>query len=109
MKVARLHAAGDLRLAEEAVPRPEPGMSLVRVSAVGICGSDLHWGGGGGVRGAHVRPLPVRGAWGAGGGEGGPRRGGAGGGGQWERCGPPRAVRGGVRDPGTPRRCARDA
>jgi L-iditol 2-dehydrogenase len=43
MKVARLHAAGDIRLADESVPVPEPGMSLVRVTAVGICGSDLHW------------------------------------------------------------------
>jgi len=43
MKVARLHAAEDLRLADEPVPEPGPGMSLVRVTAVGICGSDLHW------------------------------------------------------------------
>jgi L-iditol 2-dehydrogenase len=43
MKVARLHAAADIRLAEEPVPGPAPGMSLVRVTAAGICGSDLHW------------------------------------------------------------------
>lgn len=43
MKVARLHAAGDIRLSDEPVPEPEPGMSLVRVTAAGICGSDLHW------------------------------------------------------------------
>jgi L-iditol 2-dehydrogenase len=43
MKVARLHAAGDIRLTDEPVPVPGPGMSLVRVTAVGICGSDLHW------------------------------------------------------------------
>ena len=24
-------------------PAPEPGTTLVRVTAVGICGSDLHW------------------------------------------------------------------
>jgi L-iditol 2-dehydrogenase len=43
MRVARLHAVGDLRVADEPIPVPEPGSSLVRVTAVGICGSDLHW------------------------------------------------------------------
>jgi L-iditol 2-dehydrogenase len=43
MRVARLHGAEDLRLADEPVPEPADGMSLVRVTAVGICGSDLHW------------------------------------------------------------------
>jgi L-iditol 2-dehydrogenase len=45
MRVARLHAVGDLRLADEPVPAPGPGETLVRVTAVGICGSDLHWWG----------------------------------------------------------------
>lgn len=43
MKAARLHAVGDLRVSEEATPQPGPGECLVRVTAVGICGSDLHW------------------------------------------------------------------
>jgi L-iditol 2-dehydrogenase len=43
MRVARLHGRGDLRLADEPVPQPGPGEVLVRVTAVGICGSDLHW------------------------------------------------------------------
>lgn len=43
MKAARLHGAGDIRLSEEPVPEPGPGTCLVRVTAVGICGSDLHW------------------------------------------------------------------
>jgi L-iditol 2-dehydrogenase len=43
MNVARLHAVGDLRTAQEPMPVPAAGMSLVRVTAVGICGSDLHW------------------------------------------------------------------
>ncbi|HWG64313.1 MAG TPA: alcohol dehydrogenase catalytic domain-containing protein [Streptosporangiaceae bacterium] len=43
MRAARLHAVGDLRLADEPVPVPAAGESLVRVTAVGICGSDLHW------------------------------------------------------------------
>jgi L-iditol 2-dehydrogenase len=40
---ARLYGARDLRLAEEPDPVPRAGESLVRVDAVGICGSDLHW------------------------------------------------------------------
>jgi L-iditol 2-dehydrogenase len=43
MKVARLHGVGDLRLHDEPQPTPGPGDVLVRVSAVGLCGSDLHW------------------------------------------------------------------
>ena len=43
MRTARLHAVGDLRVTDEPVPEAEPGMSLVQVTAVGICGSDLHW------------------------------------------------------------------
>src|SRR5437764_653561 len=35
MKAARLHAVGDLRLDDEPVPEPGPGMSLVRGTAVG--------------------------------------------------------------------------
>lgn len=43
MKAARIHGAGDMRLHEEPVPVPGAGEALVRVTAVGICGSDLHW------------------------------------------------------------------
>ncbi len=43
MRAVRLHGVGDLRLADEPVPVPGPGEALVRVTAVGICGSDLHW------------------------------------------------------------------
>ena len=43
MRAARLHTVGDLRVADEPVPSAGPGMSLVQVTAVGICGSDLHW------------------------------------------------------------------
>ena len=42
-EVAPPPRAGDLRLADEARPVPGPGEALVRVTAVGICGSDLHW------------------------------------------------------------------
>ncbi|MGP7996803.1 MAG: zinc-dependent alcohol dehydrogenase [Streptosporangiaceae bacterium] len=58
MRAARLHAVGDLRVADEPVPVPGPGSSLVRVSAVGICGSDLHWWDEGGIGDATLsRPL----------------------------------------------------
>ena len=43
MRSLRLHGPGDLRLQDEAPPIPGPGEELVRVDAVGICGSDLHW------------------------------------------------------------------
>jgi L-iditol 2-dehydrogenase len=58
MRAARLHSVGDLRLTDEPVPVPGPGESLVEVSAVGICGSDLHWWDEGGIGDATLsRPL----------------------------------------------------
>ena len=58
MRAARLHAAGEIRLADEPVPAPEPGTTLVRVTAVGICGSDLHWWSESGIGDARLhRPL----------------------------------------------------
>jgi L-iditol 2-dehydrogenase len=58
MRVARLHGRGDLRLHDEERPRPRPGEALVRVRAVGLCGSDLHWFSEGGIAEARVgRPF----------------------------------------------------
>jgi L-iditol 2-dehydrogenase len=75
MLAARLHGTGDLRVGREAAPGPGPGTSLVRVSAVGICGSDLHWWDEAGIGDAVLeRPL-VLGHEGAGVVEDGPRRG----------------------------------
>ncbi|MCG6922791.1 MAG: zinc-binding dehydrogenase [Acidobacteria bacterium] len=58
MKVARLHGAGDLRLHDEPRPTPGPGETLLRVEAVGLCGSDLHWFEEGSIGGVPLtRPL----------------------------------------------------
>jgi L-iditol 2-dehydrogenase len=58
MQVVRLHSAGDLRLHDEPMPSPGPGESLVRVSAVSICGSDIHWFAEGGIGDACIKqPL----------------------------------------------------
>ena len=58
MRAVRLHGIGDLRAGEEPVPGVEPGMTLVRVTAVGICGSDLHWWDEGAIGDAKLtRPL----------------------------------------------------
>ena len=58
MKALRLHAVGDLRLHDEADPASIAGESLVRVTAVGLCGSDRHWFADGGIGDATLtRPL----------------------------------------------------
>ena len=58
MRALRLHGAGDLRLHDEPDPQPRPGHSLIKVGAVGLCGSDLHWFGEGGIGDARIeRPL----------------------------------------------------
>lgn len=79
MRVARLYGTGDIRVTEEpepaAGPGPAAGDALVRVSAVGICGSDLHWWTEGAIGDATLsRPL-VLGHEGAGVVAAGPRRG----------------------------------
>ena len=51
---ARFHAARDVRLAEEPMPVPGAGESLVRITAVGLCGSDLHWYDEGGIGDARI-------------------------------------------------------
>lgn len=43
MRVVRLHSQGELRLHDEPEPVPLAGEELLRVKAVGVCGSDLHW------------------------------------------------------------------
>jgi L-iditol 2-dehydrogenase len=58
MKVLRLHGTQDFRLHNESRPEPGPGESLVRVTAVGVCGSDVHWFEDGGIGDARLtQPL----------------------------------------------------
>ncbi|MBN2549697.1 MAG: zinc-binding dehydrogenase [Anaerolineales bacterium] len=58
MLSVRLFGSGDLRIQEEPVPAPKQGEKLVRVKAVGVCGSDLHWFEDGGIGDAQLkRPL----------------------------------------------------
>lgn len=58
MRTVRLHGPGRLLLADEADPEVPPGFAAVRITAVGICGSDLHWYLEGGIGDAQLdRPL----------------------------------------------------
>jgi L-iditol 2-dehydrogenase len=58
VRAARLHGPRDVRLHDEERPRPGPGEALVRVEAVGLCGSDLHWYEEGGIGGSRItRPV----------------------------------------------------
>jgi L-iditol 2-dehydrogenase len=72
MKVARLHGMGDLRLDDEDLPLSQLDESLVRVTAVGLCGSDLHWFAEAGIGDARLRAPLVLGHEFAGVVEGGP-------------------------------------
>jgi L-iditol 2-dehydrogenase len=69
---ARFHAARDVRLAEEPAPVPAAGESLVRITAVGLCGSDLHWYDEGGIGDSRITDPIVGGHEMAGVVEGGP-------------------------------------
>ena len=58
MRVVRLKGPGLIEVIDEPRPEAGPGESLVRVGAVGLCGSDLHWFGQGGIGDALLsRPL----------------------------------------------------
>lgn len=58
MLALRLHPDRQLRLHEEPVPTPGPAEALIRITAVGLCGSDRHWLVDGGIGDAVLRaPL----------------------------------------------------
>jgi|WetSurMetagenome_2_1015567.scaffolds.fasta_scaffold87716_2 L-iditol 2-dehydrogenase len=76
MQAARVHGAEKLQLHDEPMPVPGPGEALVRVTAVGVCGSDVHWWKEGHIGGDWiVKPL-ILGHECAGVIESGPRKGG---------------------------------
>jgi L-iditol 2-dehydrogenase len=54
MDALRLHGAGDIRLHTEPDPLRGPDEELVRITAVGLCGSDLHWFEDGGIGDSRV-------------------------------------------------------
>jgi L-iditol 2-dehydrogenase len=72
---ARLHGAHDVRVADEPTPEPKPGESLIRIEAVGLCGSDLHWFEDGAIGDAILAAPVVPGHEFAGTAETGPHRG----------------------------------
>jgi len=43
MKAAMLHKAQDMRIEEIPDPKPKPNEALVRLRAIGVCGSDVHY------------------------------------------------------------------
>jgi L-iditol 2-dehydrogenase len=49
VKSVRLHGTGDLQLHEEEIPVDGVEEKLIRVTSVGVCGSDLHWFSEGGI------------------------------------------------------------
>ncbi len=58
MKTLRLFGIHDLRLVDEPVPTPATGEELLKVTSVGICGSDVHWFAEGGIGGVPLaQPL----------------------------------------------------
>lgn len=75
MTAARLHGAGDVRTHAEAIPAVGVGQELVRVTAVGLCGSDLHWFSEAGIGDSRLSRPVVPGHEFAGVIEGGPRHG----------------------------------
>jgi L-iditol 2-dehydrogenase len=57
MKTARLHGLRDIRLDDIPTPDPGPGEALIRVRAMGVCGSDVHFYVDGRI-GDDIAPLP---------------------------------------------------
>lgn len=61
MHVARLYGVRDIRVCDEPIPVPSADETLVRVTAIGICGSDLHWFDEGGIGDARLAEPMVLG------------------------------------------------
>jgi L-iditol 2-dehydrogenase len=60
MKVAKLHGVHDFRVEQAPMPEPGPGEVVLRVRAVGLCGSDVHYYKEGGIGDATVNePMTI--------------------------------------------------
>ncbi len=59
MKQVNVHGPDDVRIDEVAEPEPGPRDALIRVTACGICGSDLRYVRLGGLAGPSPRPMPL--------------------------------------------------
>ena len=59
MKQVQVHGPGDVRLDDVAEPAPGPDDAVVRVSACGICGTDLRYVRLGGLAGPTRDPMPL--------------------------------------------------
>ena len=59
MKQVKVHGPGDVRIDEIAEPEPGPRDAVIRVSACGICGSDLRYARLGGLAGPSPQPMPL--------------------------------------------------
>ena len=59
MKRVQVHGPGDVRLDDVAEPAPGPADAVVRVSACGICGTDLRYVRLGGLAGPTREPMPL--------------------------------------------------
>ena len=68
MPLARVHGVGDMRVDQVPVPEVGPRDVLVRISATGVCGSDLGYVAAGGLGGGAplIEPAPNRRPRGAG-------------------------------------------
>lgn len=55
MRTVRLHGVHDVRLHDEACPARVPGEVMLRVEAVSVCGSDMHYYTEGGIGSAVIR------------------------------------------------------
>src|SRR4051812_49825642 len=54
MRAAYIHGVRDLRVGDKATPEPAANEVLLNVSAVGVCGSDLHYYKEGGIGSAII-------------------------------------------------------
>src|SRR4030042_3471210 len=61
MLCAVMYGQEDVRLEERPVPEPGPGQVLVRITRVGVCGSDVHYFKEGRMGGAIVRSPMILG------------------------------------------------